>query len=316
MRDAIWVTGLLLTCGIAGASSAPLTRGGQFVAVAPHESLFVTQVGPSGGTPIVILPSLVGSAVAFRRVAQLLAASHHRVLIIDPLGMGGSPRPRGADYALAAQARRGSRAIEQLCTQPAVLIATGVSASIAWRVAAAEPARVAGVVSIEGGLVESQATPGLTRLKWMAPLANTPWGRRLARHRFRSMLVTGSASSAWITDSTVDSYLAPVVADLPATLHVWSSMAAARDADSTTSAARRITQPVRLLVGGAPSARQKSGGVPGREVEQLRALLRTLQVDTIDGSGWFVHEEQPLAVVRAVELLDAAHRVTAGRIPD
>jgi pimeloyl-ACP methyl ester carboxylesterase len=298
----------------AGAPAAvPGGAGHRLLPVAPAESLAIHDV--LGGTPtpagpaVVILPSLVGSAAAFRQVAAGLGP--RRVVIIDPLGMGASPRPPGADYSLAAQGARVSAALDALGLGEVVLVAHGVSASIAWRVAARASARVAGIVSVEGGLVESQATPGLSMVRWLAPLADTPLGRRVARGRFRDALITGSADRAWVTDSLLDAYLSPAVRALPATVRAWSRMAAAHEPDRTADALRAASVPIRLLVGGAPGPRRRQGGVARAEVDRMRQLAPQLVVDTITGSGWFVHEERPAAVVAAIQSLLAP--VTAGR---
>src|SRR5215213_3303729 len=74
------------------------------VPVAPAESLRVTAAGT--GSVVVLLPGLFGSAFGYRHLLALLPAAGYRAVVIEPLGIGGSPRPRGADYSLTAQAER------------------------------------------------------------------------------------------------------------------------------------------------------------------------------------------------------------------
>src|SRR5689334_24342390 len=74
------------------------------VAVAPAESLVVETAGR--GDPIVIVPGLFGSAYGFRKLVPLLAAAGYETIVIEPLGIGSSARPRKANYSLTAQAGR------------------------------------------------------------------------------------------------------------------------------------------------------------------------------------------------------------------
>lgn len=296
-------------------SAPPSARSeARFVAVGAGDSLAVTEYGAAHGPAVVVLPALVGSAAAFARVAEPLAEAGYRVIILDPLGMGRSPRPAHADYTLIAQAHRIQAALEALTVHDAVLVAQGVSASIGWRLAANTPTRIAAIVSIEGGIVESQATPGLTRVRWLSPLANTPLGRQMARSRFRAMLARGSASDAWITDRVVDRYLDPVVHDLRGALTAWSRMAESTERDRTAASLALLRCPVIVLLGGAPGPRATAGGVTAAELVRLRTLVPHLVVDHVANSGWFVHEEQPAAVVAAVRALrDVSTATTAGR---
>ena len=66
--------------------------------------------------------------------------------------------------------------------------------------------------------------------------------------------------------------------------------------------------PVLLLVGGA-----SKGGVPQAEVALMRSSLRSFQVDTVAGSGLFVQEEQPQAVLAGVGAMTMA--AGGGAIP-
>jgi pimeloyl-ACP methyl ester carboxylesterase len=295
----LWGVALLLLTS-ATAYADPPSVVGQWIAVAPTESLYVSRVGQSHGSPVLVLTSLVGSASAFSEFSTRIVATGRSVVTIDPLGMGASSRPTHADYSLDAQARRIEAAARRLGVLRAVVVAHGVGASIAWRLADRAPDMVNGIVSIEGGIVESQATPGLSRVRWLAPLAGTSIGRRVARQRFRDMLRSGSATDTWVTDSVVTTYLQPVVRDVRATLRAWGRMAESRDQDSTAHVVQRLRQPITLLLGAAPSARARAGGVSAEEVVLMRRLAPHIDVRAVSASGWFVHEEQPDAVVRAV----------------
>jgi pimeloyl-ACP methyl ester carboxylesterase len=83
--------------------------------------------------------------------------------VIDPLGMGASTRPKGADYTLSAQAARIASVLEaELPAGVAVIVAAqGTSATIAYHLAAIDTTRIRGVVSIAGGPIDQQGTSGV-----------------------------------------------------------------------------------------------------------------------------------------------------------
>src|SRR5260221_9487912 len=135
--------------------------------VAEAETLQVTVTG--SGTPVVLLPGLFGSAFAFRRVVPALADSGYRTIVIEPLGMGTSGRPSGADYTLTAQADRVGAVLDSLHITNALLIAHSTSASIALRLALRRPALVRGLLSLDGGPAEEAAMPGFRRLMRFSP---------------------------------------------------------------------------------------------------------------------------------------------------
>src|SRR5688572_5480302 len=78
------------------------------------ESLQVTVAGGEAGTPVVLIPGLFGSAFAYRTVLPRLTAAGYRAIVIEPLGIGASPRPERADYSLTAQADRIATALDRL----------------------------------------------------------------------------------------------------------------------------------------------------------------------------------------------------------
>ena len=139
----------------------------RYLHVAPAESLAVfgattrwTVASPSAAG-VVLLPGTLGSAFALRHVTRSLEAAGVRVVVLDPLGMGASGRPRDADYSLEAQARRVVQVLDSLGWRRALVAGQGTSATIALRVAARAPERVLGVVSIAGGPVATQGTDGV-----------------------------------------------------------------------------------------------------------------------------------------------------------
>jgi pimeloyl-ACP methyl ester carboxylesterase len=162
---------------VARAASADLRT----IAVGPGETLTVSVEG--NGPAVVLLPGLLGSSFAYRNVAPRLCASGHRVVIVEPLGVGSSSRPPRADYSLTAQADRIARVLEALQIDDAIVVGHSVAASMALRLACRHPERVRAVVALEGGPAETVATPGLRLAMRFAPLLKLFGGTRIVRGR-------------------------------------------------------------------------------------------------------------------------------------
>src|SRR5262245_48165875 len=142
-------------------ATAPARASSGWVEVRAGERLHV-EVGGSGPL-LALIPGLMGSAYGFRKVVGPLRDAGYRVAVIEPLGIGGSSRPKDADYSLTAQADRVDAVLRALDPYPAVLVAHSVGASIALRVACRHPERVAAIVSLDGGPAEAAGTPGFRR---------------------------------------------------------------------------------------------------------------------------------------------------------
>ena len=274
------------------AATAP--AAGELVRVGEDEMLRVEVAG--SGPTLVLIPGLMGSAYGFRKIVGPLQEAGYRVAVIEPLGIGGSSRPQDADYSLTAQADRVGAVLQSLDAGPAVVVAHSVGASIAMRLAYRHPERVAAIVSLDGGPAEAAGTRGFRRAMRFAPLLRLLGAGRMRGH-VRSTLRERSADPAWVTDEVVDGYLAGPSRDLGATLRAFGRMASAHEPEPLAPHLSSIRCPVRLVIGTAT----REGGISEAEVEQLRRSLPSFAVDTVPGAGHFVFEEQPLAVVAAVE---------------
>lgn len=294
---------------------APAAPGERRVAVAPAETLSVTGGPERGESPapareavaVVLLPGPVGSAFSLRTVVRELATRGIVPLVIDPLGMGASTRPAGADYTLSAQADRIARVLDrELPTGATVVIAAqGTSATIALHLAAADTARVRGVLSIAGGPIDKQGTPGVRTALTFAALLDNPIGRRFAKRRFVAALREQSANDAWLTDDVATRYVAPIQDDLRGLLRTLGAMQASVERRPIEGRLPQVSAPVRLLVGDKPS-----GSAPTTaQIAMLQTHLRRFRVDTLRPGGTMLHEERAADVARVVdELMRAARR--------
>ena len=269
--------------------------------LAEAETLQVTVSG--AGAPVVLLPGLFGSAFSYRHVVPALVDSGYRTIVIEPLGMGTSSRPAGADYSLTAQADRIGVVLDWLHVRGALVVGHSTSASIALRLALRRPELVSGILSIDGGPAEEAAMPGFRRILRFAPLLRLFATRRRMEKMVHDNFIKSSGDTSWVTPDVVRGYADGATANAGATLDAFRGMADSREAQRLDAHLGHIRIPVLVLVGGAPH----SGGVATAELAQLAATLVTFAADTIAGAGHFIMEERPEAVVAGVRRLSGWH---------
>ena len=275
------------------------------VPVAPEEWLHVSVIGQ--GEPVVLIPGLFGSTFGFRNIIPGLAHAGYEVIVVEPLGIGTSARPEHADYSLTAQADRIAAVLDTLNVRDAILVAHSLGGSMALRVAYRRPDLVRAVVSLEGGPAEAAATASFRRAMRFAPWIKWFGGAGRVRGKVRDGLIAASGDPAWVTDSVVDAYTAGATADLDATLKAFLQMTTAREPERLAAHLGEIRCPVRLLLGTA----LHEGAVPPDDVELLRGTLLSFGIDSVPGSGHYIYEEQPAAVVAAVERIRAGLAVAS-----
>jgi pimeloyl-ACP methyl ester carboxylesterase len=272
-----------------------LTLGpAQQIDVGPGETLTIHDQGE--GRPVVLLPGLAGCAYGYRKVIPPLQEAGLRTLVVEPLGFGSSARPPGADYSLTAQANRLARVLDERRVTDAIVVAHGVTASVALRLAYRRPDLVAAVCTIEGGPAESAASPTVDRSLQWARLIVKFGGRRVLRDKLRENLVESSGDPSWIDRRTLGRYLRNIDGDVEAFITTLSAMARTRETESLHDNLEKIDCPVRLLVGEADHA----SSIPDADIATMRARLADFAVEPVPGAGHFIFEEQPAAVVRAV----------------
>jgi pimeloyl-ACP methyl ester carboxylesterase len=282
-----------LAATVVVAQAAPVSES--LVVVSAGESLRVTEAG--SGEPVVLIPGLFGSAFGFRQVLSLLAEAGYRAIVVEPLGIGGSSKPKDADYSLTAQADRLARVFASLNLPPAVVAAHAVGASIALRLAYRHPERVRVIVSLDGGPAENAATPGLKRAMFFAPLIRLFGGVKRIRGTVRNTLVGRSADASWVTEAVVDGYMEAAARDLEGTLTAYQGMSKSREPESLAAHLGDVRCPVFLVRGSVPH----EGGPSPEEVAVLRRRVPCFATFDLPGLGHFIFEERPAAFVSAVQ---------------
>jgi pimeloyl-ACP methyl ester carboxylesterase len=272
--------------------------------VAPAETLAVADAGV--GDPVILLPGLLGSGYEYRRLVPLLVAAGHRTIVVEPLGVGHSGRPSGADYSLTAQADRVGAALDSLAVSGAIVVAHAVASSIALRLAIRRPDLVRAIVSLEGGAAEAATTPGFRRAMKLAPVLKLI-GVDAVRGILKKELMETSGDPSWVTNAVILEYTAGAAADLGATLNAYNAMGRSHEPNALAAQLSEVRCPVLLLLGGA----HHNSGPPPREVELLATRLPAFAADTIPGVGHFPQEEAPAQVAAAIDQMRGT--ITLGR---
>jgi len=264
------------------------------VVVAPAETLSVTTSGT--GTPVVIIPGMLGGAFGFRKVTAQLAAHGERAIIVDPLGTGGSSRPDKADYSMQAQATRVAAALDSIGVAHAVVVGHAAGTPIALRLALLRPAMVRAVVAVSGSASEQFSSGRMKLALKLSPILKLFGGQQRAQSHVVNGLRESSADPSWVTDDVVAEYTAPYKTDFDATLRVVKSVAGAKEPWPLLAHLSRVRAPV-VLVLGTGSAKQ---AVKHEDIVAMRRALPAMRIDSIAGSGAFVQEESPEMLVQVV----------------
>jgi pimeloyl-ACP methyl ester carboxylesterase len=271
------------------------------IQVGPDEILRTTTVG--SGEPLVLIPGIFGSAYGYRMLTGPLARRGFRTIIVEPLGYGWSSHPKAADYSFAAQTGRVSRALDSLGVSGALVVAQSSGAAIAFRLAVARPDLVRGLLSIDGGPAETAATAGMKKaFKFGGGLVKLALDESALRHDVRREIVRNSGDTTWITDSVVRGYTAGQTADLSGSIDAFQRMSKAKEPASLATELHECSMPVRLLVGTVTHPAE----VTAEQRAVLGSTLPNFRIDSVAGSGQYIQEEQPAAVLAAVARLDTA----------
>jgi pimeloyl-ACP methyl ester carboxylesterase len=306
MSNRVWSVAFAGLLALAGASPAAATE--RHITVSPGERLRVVLAGT--GTPVVLVPGLLGSAFGFRKLVAPLVAGGYQVVVVEPLGIGASAKPQAADYSLTAQADRIAAVLGLLDLQEAVIVAHSVSASMALRLAARHPGRVKAIVSLDGGPAEEAATPGFRRAMRFAFLIKLLGGTKRIERVVRETLEDRSAHPGWVTDDVVDGYMSAGLRDLDGTLTALRQMARAREPQRLQPRLSEVRCPVRLVIGTAAH----EGGIKDGEIALLQQRLPHFSIQRVEAAGYFVFEEKPEAVVAAVH--SATRAASVPRLAD
>ena len=296
------MSGLGLVLTLARLAAPPVdTAVVRDIQVAPGEILRTTTIGT--GQPLVFIPGLFGAAYTYRMLTGPLAAEGYQTIVVEPLGYGWSSHPKDADYSYTAQTARVSSALDSLGIRRALFVAQSSGAAIAFRLAVRRPDLVRGLLSIDGGPAESAATAGMKKaFKFGGGLVKFALDESKLRHDVRREIVKNSGDTTWVTDAVIRGYTAGQTADMDGSIDAYQRMSKAKETDSLTDRLHECAMPVRLLVGTVSHPAE----VTHDQREMLSDQLPNFRADSVSGSGQYIQEEQPHAVLDAVARLSEA----------
>jgi pimeloyl-ACP methyl ester carboxylesterase len=292
---------LLLTLALLTAAADSIVI--RDIEVARGETLRTTSVGV--GQPLVLIPGIFGSAFGYRRITGPLVARGYRTIVVEPLGYGWSSHPKDADYSFTAQTERVARTLDRLGVKRALFVAQSSGAAIAFRLAILRPDLVRGLLSIDGGPAESAATPGMKKaFKFGGFMTKLAMDESKLRHDVRREIVRNSGDTTWVTDAVIRAYTAGQAADMNGSIDAFQRMSKSKEGDSLAARLHQCAVPVRLLVGTVAHPAE----VTREQRELLRDKLPNFGTESVSGSGQYIQEEQPAAVLAAVGRLEQASR--------
>ncbi len=287
-----------------GCGSAPA-----MLEIAPAEELTVCSEGPGDGESVVLIPGLSGCSYGFRKLTPLLHEQGLRTIIIEPLAVGESSRPRDVDYTMTAQAARLGAVLDSLEVENAVFVAQGIGGAMVFRLAVERPELLAGFVSVEGGSAEAAISPNIRNTLKLAKVLARMGGKSLLRDRYAENLKKNSGDPSWIDRRTVGRYFRGTGRDISAALDVMVAMTEQTEPWAMTPRLPEIRIPVVVLLGTAPHEAEMTS----EDIEVLRRGLVDVEFREVPGAGHFIYEEQPRVVADAVKELLA--KLTAGGSP-
>ena len=273
------------------------------IEVARGEILRTTIIGT--GKPLVLIPGIFGGAFGYRRITGPLVAQGYQAIVIEPLGYGLSSHPKNADYSFTAQTVRVAQTLDHLGVKRALFVAQSSGASIAFRLAIVRPDLMRGLLSIDGGPAESAATPGMKKaFKLGGGLVKLAMDESRLLHDVRREIVRNSGDTTWVTDAVIRAYTAGQAKDMNGSIDAFQQMSKSKERASLAARLHECAVPVRLLVGTVPHPAE----VGNEQRELLQEKLPNFRADSVRGSGQYIQEEQPAAVLSAVAGLDQAAR--------
>jgi pimeloyl-ACP methyl ester carboxylesterase len=181
--------------------------------------LNVVELGPTdaAGPPVLLLHGASCNLEAMRHPLGELLARHHRVILVDRPGHGGSERERETDSMPASHARMIEEALEKLGTGPVIVVVHSLAGALGARMALDYPRRVAGLVMLapvthpwRGGVGwynRAVTTPLIGKL--LVHTVTLPLGLLLAEKSARNVFAPQAMPDGFVKDTATPLLLRP-----------------------------------------------------------------------------------------------------------
>jgi pimeloyl-ACP methyl ester carboxylesterase len=170
----------------------PVPAEGRLVATEMGR-VYVEEIGPAGGTPVLLVHGSVGWAGLWRETSAALAAAGYHAIAFDMPPMGWSDRDPAATYDRATQGRRVLALTRALGVRP-VIVAHSFGAGAGAEAAMAEPASFRGLVVVAGALGLGQGS-------------DAPPPALLRPHVLRELLAAATVTNPWVNGPLVKLFL-------------------------------------------------------------------------------------------------------------
>jgi pimeloyl-ACP methyl ester carboxylesterase len=314
---------LLAGAGLTGAlaatnralSNAPLPTNALGGSARPWSwrgsEIFVTEAG--SGPPVLLVHGIYAGASSFeyRKLVPLLAR-RHRVVAFDFLGCGLSERPR-LGYGTELFVEQIADALDELCIEPAAVVASSLGAAFAIRAATRAGRRVSRLAAISptglGGTLDrgpsgrGAAMTALFRSPVLGEAAFNALATRASIRWFLEHRIYGDPARC--TADVVDHYYA--VTHQPGARYVPAALVGgALDCDVARDLPF-LDVPLQLLWGEKAPAT-----APVASADEFLRLAGDARLATFADSGLLPHEEEPEAVDEALAAFLSG--VPAGRV--
>ena len=256
--------------------------------------LHLRDEGPRSDTlPLVLLHGTGASLHTWEGWAAALSRSR-RVISLDLPGAGLSGADAKDDYHVAHQVALLARLLDHLHLGRVLLAGQGRGGELAWRLAQAQPARVAGLVLVASPLLA--APPGIRPLALQ--LADTPGLRQLGRWVLPRRLVEDTLVSLYgdparLQADTVDRTYELLLRDgnRVAMLHQQDQT----PAPATPAELAAPRAPMLILWG------EQDRLTPAAEAQALQRALPGSELRLLPGLGHLPQQEDPAATLAALQ---------------
>jgi len=254
------------------------------------------EVSGSAGTPVVIVPGLLGGTYSFRHVVDRLIAQGCRVYAIDlfsPESLDDAP-----SKSLHAQSERLAAVMDSLDIRGAIIIAHALGGGVVYRTALGRPELADAIVALEAGPAETANSPGVRSALKYQLLIRIIGVRRALERQIGNGIRNAAADPAWVTPDLVRAYVAPFADDFGLTTRVFKAMSESQEPWPLAPRLPELETPVHFLSAGGP----RDGTMPPEEMEHLRTIPG-LELHVVENSGPWIQEERPDYVVELVRRL-------------
>ena len=265
----------------------------------------VVRWGPESEDPVLLLHGFADAAATFQFVADE-ADPALPLLAVDWRGFGRSARAPGGywfpDYYADLE-----EMVEIFCRRGrARIVGHSMGANVAMIYAGVRPARVAGLVNLEGfGLPRTEARQAPERIAtWLDELRAPPaageyasldeLAARVAKRNPRLAPDRAAFIAACWSEPLGDGRVRLLVD--PAHRHVNPHLYRREEMEACW---RRIEAPVLLVAGRESEVALRLA--PEGGIGSFRPIVRKLAIEEVAGAGHMLHHEQPRAVARLIE---------------